>query len=25
LAAHAGITEADTQHLWMLLCKYGED
>lgn len=25
LAAHQGITEADTQHLWMLLCKYGED
>lgn len=25
LAAHAGITESDTEHLWLLLCRYGED
>jgi len=25
LAAHAGIGEGDTEHLWMLLCRYGEE
>jgi DNA-directed RNA polymerase specialized sigma24 family protein len=25
LAAHAGITESDTQHLWLLLCQHGEE
>ena len=25
LAAHAGITDSDTEHLWMLLCRYGDE
>lgn len=25
LAAHAGITDSDTEHLWLLLCKHGEE